>query len=245
MASTQQTRVIIGIESGAKLHELLREPQMPSMKMVDEWRENPVFEQQYAAAAATGAATREAEKQKMEKRRNKTAARTDFTFVGVPTTVAGTPDDERRQQLSRRLTAIIADNYTTPPGCPVAAAPEPKPLILTPAVMPKPARLTPEGEAALKQTVLARLRIGDTFPVIERQTPGFYTNKAIAWRKDPAFAAEWNAAVAAGRHRRGLGPKLPRAIRSTRPAPVGHSTNARSTAPRTPAMKLFCRPPGG
>lgn len=53
--SKQKARILLGLELGTKLHELMREPDMPSKRMLEEWRDNdPEFEAAYLAAEAAG-----------------------------------------------------------------------------------------------------------------------------------------------------------------------------------------------
>jgi plasmid maintenance system antidote protein VapI len=56
MPSAKQNQVLLGLESGRKLFELLRdEPGMPAKALIEEWRDNdPVFEQAYQAAEEAG-----------------------------------------------------------------------------------------------------------------------------------------------------------------------------------------------
>lgn len=53
-----QRRVLLGLQAGLKLHEVLREPHMPSAKMVDEWRTVPEFDYAFVTASTEGAAYR-------------------------------------------------------------------------------------------------------------------------------------------------------------------------------------------
>lgn len=198
MPSPLQKRVLLGLESGAKLHEVLREPHMPSLKMVDEWRECPDVDALFAAAAAAGAAVRE--KAQALRPRAPARRRCDFSFVGQPITEAGSPDDERRQSLSRQLTAIIGDDHRTPAGRPAVGTTDGSPPTPTFAqTMPARKKVTAEETATRQQQCLALLATGIRTPDILAQITGFSQTKLCAWRKDPEFAAQWDAAAERGR----------------------------------------------
>ena len=191
MPTPLQKRVLLGLKSGLKLHELLRETNMPSKAMVEEWRDNPEFDAEYQQALTDGNTKRNPPSKEPAKRRA-SANRCPFTFRGQPTTVAGTADDERRMALSGWLTRIIGDGdtYSTPAG-------KPAEIDLS---IPDPLLMSAKSiDSEVKEAALTMLRAGIRSADVLKKVHGLSSLKIAQWRKDAAFASQWDQAKADGR----------------------------------------------
>ena len=58
MASPHQKRVLLGLQAGLTLREVLREPHMPNERMLAEWRTDSRFDTEFTNASIQGAAYR-------------------------------------------------------------------------------------------------------------------------------------------------------------------------------------------
>ena len=187
MASVTQKRVLLGLQAGLKLREVLQEPHMPSLRMLDEWLTNPEYHAAYLAALATG-----------QHYRDKQMAHRPV----APALKLATEMD--KPELNIVLPPTVDITYMSPaPVCPVPAAADIakfEPLIdeaFYAATLPLAI-----DDDTLKQLLMQRLRDGEFSSKMIDNTPGFYADKLQAWRKEPDFVAEWNAAKAVGRNQR-------------------------------------------
>jgi len=162
MASRNQKQVLLGLESGRKLDDLLREPGMPSKKMLDEWRDDPTFEEAYQAALTKGG--HPAPKHVMPPPFFKqTKAITDLSGNGeVPTQF------------------IVQE---TPP---VAAQPAP-----TPALASSKRGEFSADKATHQAHIIALRKEGMKMPELLKQ-PGVNSRKLEQYRQEPEFRRLWD-----------------------------------------------------
>jgi len=187
MASSAQKRVLLGLESGRKLHELLSEPGMPSKALLQEWLDNPEFDREYSDATDKGRALRlarggkpEAEEQPADPR--PAALRGQLS----PTAV------EKGRALSQKLTELIGDGATyaqAPADAPAAPVPQP-------AVAPSPGPAGRMTTAEKQAQVLKQLASGVLST--EVKVRGYSEVVLAQWRKDTNFLLHYDQAKKKG-----------------------------------------------
>lgn len=219
MASSTQKRILLGLESGRKIVDLMREPGMPSKAMLDEWLDNPEYRAEYDAAVTKGRPVREAQQ----------AGRAIADdVVRRPAVLREVPADAylRPERAQRAITSPVdepveaslpqhkmydvqvhADGTATTGGVDT----EPTTFGSMPTV-PIPAE---PGEASLPQKksagtrpsmtiraaqeyVLKQLASGVPQADLFRDVRGFNGTKLASWRKDADFKKRHEAAKLAG-----------------------------------------------
>jgi len=183
MPSPKQRQLLLALETGVKLHDALREPGMPSKQTLEEWRDNPEFEQAYSEAAQKGKLSREKKTGKPEPEEQQAAHR--------PAVLRGLPivTEENTHPLSKALDEMRSH----PEPDPAPAPPKPE----------QAAQSTRQAEVDVQTKVLHLIRTGTKPTSLLTGMPGFNGTKLAAWRKDPTFLASYEAAKIEGAKARG------------------------------------------
>lgn len=131
--------------------------------------------------------------------KRKPAWRCDFTRRGHPTTAPGTPADEKRIRLSQWLTRLIGDGdaYATPGADGYTAEHLADAEGRYAHLREAPAR--PEAEVQLEALGLLRAGVKTADLMADLDIP---QTKMAAWRQNPRFLLEWEAAKAEGQGRK-------------------------------------------
>ena len=199
MSSLSQKRVLLGLQAGLKLREVLQEPHMPSMRMLDEWLGNPEFNAAYLAAMDTG------QNYRAKQMANRPVA---------PAPKLATEMDKPEPELKVVLPPTVDITYMNPsqislvPTASEIARLEP---IVDDAFYAATLPLAIDDDT-LKHHLMQRLRDGEFSSKMVDNTPGFYADKLTKWLREPDFVVEWNKAKAVGRDKRWTGKRVDDAL---------------------------------
>lgn len=193
MASPHQKRVLLGLQAGLTLREVLREPHMPNERMLAEWRTDSRFDTEFTNASIQGAAYRA----KQIANRPMAMGAAIASDLNRPTV-----DEDFRIQAELEKTPI-EKFINHPMSSEIETA--------TPIA----------DDSALKEAIMQRLRNGEYSHSVMASTEGFYANKLSNWRKDANFVDEWNKAKAVGRIKRDSD-VVAEHLTEANPAPIHH-----------------------